>query len=151
MRMSLEVVMVAVILLVMAVVLIAFFVNGLRPGVEMTDARNTCITMASASCQSFKAMPPTWSIPTINTKSGLQSCEQITKIGNDCKNFGVTTGGGTPAGGGATPGGGGTGTPITTKAACDNKGGHCQASCIQGSQTQLGTCSDNPATGVCCQ
>lgn len=141
MRMALEIVVVTIILLVVALVIIVFFVKGLQPGVDMTDARNSCITTATASCRSLKTMPPTWSIPTISTKDGPpQSCQQATGYGNDCSNFGVT-------GGGAQSGGG---SAATTSAQCAANKDTCMAVCAYPLSQQRGECSDNPTNKICC-
>lgn len=135
--MSLELVVVAIVLLVVAVVILVFFVNGIRPGVDMTDARNQCITMASASCQSFKVMPPTWKIATVNTKDGMKSCDDLTeKQYTDCSKFGVAA-----AGGGAATG-------ILTVSQCASSKYTCEAACPTG-KFPKGSC-DTPDKKVCC-
>jgi hypothetical protein len=138
MRMALELVVITIVLLVVAVVILMFFTNGMRAGNDMTDARNQCITMASASCKSIKSMPPTWTVPTVTYNGNLETCQAITKIQNDCSAFGVT--GGTPTGGT---------TAITTVLQCTTTGYTCEASCTT-PKTPKGACDADPAKRVCC-
>ncbi|MCX6818231.1 MAG: hypothetical protein NTU57_05235 [Candidatus Aenigmarchaeota archaeon] len=142
MRMALEIVVVTIILLVVAIVVLMFFANGMRAGVDMTDARNQCITMASASCKSLKVLPPTWFVPTVTVegKTAPESCDDITEGAyKDCSKFGVT-------GGGATTGGT---TTITTNTQCTTALYTCEASCTA-PKTQKGTCDADPAKKACC-
>lgn len=135
MRLSLELVVIAIVILIAAVVIIAFFAMGVSQAGQITDARNQCITTASASCNSVKIMPPTWKIETIRAGNEMWSCDKLTGK-HDCGDFGVT-------GGGVTP--------ITTTAACTGKGYTCEETC-QAGKIQQGSCSDNPdpKKKVCC-
>lgn len=144
MNTTLEIVVVAIILLVMAVVILAFFSQGMNQGQQLTDARNQCITMAAASCQSFKVMPPTWKIATVNTKDGLQSCDQLTQQQyGDCSKFGVAAAGGGTGGGGAVTG------ILTTSQCIVNSGYTCEAAVCPAGKTPKGAC-DSPDKKVCC-
>jgi hypothetical protein len=137
--MALEVVVTMIILLVVAVVILLFFANGIQPGVDMTNVRNTCINMATTSCQAFKTMPPTWDVETINDKGVPKSCATITGIPKDCARLTGT-------------GGSGAAT-ISTSAGCVTGLGTCLTACA-GTQKQIGTCGDNaetPKKGVCCK
>jgi len=138
MRMALEIVVVTIILLVVAIVILVFFTNGMRAGFDMTEARNQCITMASASCKSLKVLPPTWNVDTINDNGVQKSCKTLTGY-NDCSSFGVT-------GGGATTGGT---TTITTNTQCTTALYTCEASCTA-PKTTKGACDADPAKKVCC-
>ena len=140
MNMTLELVVVAIILLVMAVVILAFFSQGMNQGQQLTDARNQCITMASASCQSFRVLPPTWKIPTVNTKDGSQSCDQLTQQQyGDCSKFGVA----------ATGGGGAAAGILTTSQCTANSGYTCETTTCPTGKTPKGAC-DSPDKKVCC-
>lgn len=145
MRLALELVVITVVLLVVAIVMLSFFVTGVDRARQLTDARNQCIIMGSSSCKSLKIMPPTWNFPSINMGGEMKSCQQLTGY-EKCDSFGVTTG---EATGGATGGGAATTQP-NTAALCIAQipPGTCKATCDQTTETELGTCESNQK---CCR
>lgn len=138
MRLSLELLVIAIVILVVAVVIISFFALGMQQANQLMDARNQCITTASASCRSVKVMPPTWEIATVRVGERMMSCKELTDK-SECDQLGVTTGGETEV---TTP-------VITTKKQCEDGGGECKPNC--GTKRGIGTCSDDPVNGLCCE
>ncbi len=137
MRLSLELIVIAVVILVVAVVILAFFGMGMQQASQLTDARNQCITMASASCRSINVMPPSWSMPTIRIEDRMFSCETLTGK-KKCSEFGVTEETATTA-------------VITTMADCKGRGFSCEEACTA-PKMEKGTCGGNPdpKKNVCC-
>ncbi|UCC91287.1 MAG: hypothetical protein JSV39_03145 [Candidatus Aenigmatarchaeota archaeon] len=138
MRLSLELIVIAVVILVVAVVILAFFALGVQQANQLTDARNQCINIASASCNALNVMPPSWSISTIRIKDEVLSCEMLTGK-TRCTDFGVTPEETTaPA-------------DITTTTGCTGNGFSCEEACTA-PKMKKGTCGDNadPKKKVCC-
>lgn len=86
MRISLELVVVMVVILVAAVVTITFFGVGVEQGSQMLDAEASCINMATVSCNTFNELPPTWSSQKIRYGKTMETCAGITGKG-DCTTF----------------------------------------------------------------
>ena len=91
MRMSLEITIIAIILLVIAAVLITIFVNGINNTRPMSDAHATCVNSGFSICKSLGVMPPTWTTQKYTYNGKLQTCSEITGM-NDCSALGVKTG-----------------------------------------------------------
>lgn len=91
MRMSLEITIIAIILLVVAAVLITIFVSGINNTRPFYDARANCFSSGFSICKSLAVMPPTWTTQKYTYNGNLQTCSEITAM-NDCAALGVKTG-----------------------------------------------------------
>ena len=97
MRMSLELVVVAIVILVVALVMLTIFAAGITPMGDLTNARTTCLNTGSSSCVTTGQAPFNWktaSIPTTEDAAGkitYKSCADVvgtwatacTKTGNN--------------------------------------------------------------------
>lgn len=88
MRLSLEITVIAIVLLVIAAVLIGIFVTGVNNVNPYTDARANCINTGFSVCKSMGVLPPMWSTQTYIYNGQQQTCQQITGY-NDCSPLGV--------------------------------------------------------------
>ena len=89
MRLSLELIVIAIVILVVAVVVLAIFGGTMERNKQLTDIKASCIQMGSASCKSMGELPPTWKIQKLHYGNKMETCEEITGI-SDCSGFGVT-------------------------------------------------------------
>ena len=85
MRMSLELVVIAIVILVVALVMLTIFASGIAPLGNLANARTACINAGSSACVTTGQAPFNWkteSIPTTDTSGTTiyKSCE--TAIGN---------------------------------------------------------------------
>jgi len=78
MRMSIELVVVAVVILVVAMVVLTIFGTGMGPFGWFASNENLCISQYTASCQSTGADPTDWAVPKFTDSSGAKkSCSQL--------------------------------------------------------------------------
>lgn len=85
MRISLEMVIIAVIILVVAVVVITIFGGGIGQFGSATDARANCLNQGKWSCETTGTLPATWkTIPVFTDSAGSKkTCEVL--AGTNCK------------------------------------------------------------------
>ena len=91
MRISLELIIITIVVLITALVVITLFSSGINKASTLTSARGTCIQQAASACKSMNTLPPTWDVPTYNVElqggvKQLLSCKEIIERENiNCK------------------------------------------------------------------
>jgi hypothetical protein len=125
MNMTMELVVAAIVILIVALVVITIFGGSVTPIGGMTSAYSICKTQCTSSCQMSdgKSMPLTWELKTVKDASG--NMMECSKAGSGlcsgtcdscCQGWKTgTSGGGTAAGTKDC-------TIYTIKAACENQG-----------------------------
>ena len=73
MRLSLELVVIAIVILVVALVLLTIFGIGITPFGSITDFKNNCISTGRLACETVGAAPFTWG-HTVNVAGQQTSC-----------------------------------------------------------------------------
>ncbi|MCD6590623.1 MAG: hypothetical protein J7K72_01490 [Candidatus Aenigmarchaeota archaeon] len=122
MRLSLELLVIASVILIVATVVILIFGRGIQQGSSMLNARSNCINIGSSSCRSIGVLPPTWSTPMVTVDGKPMSCQELTGR-EDCKDFGV-------------------------EPSCEKAGGVCKKACESGEEEIAGQCGSGQK---CCK
>ena len=87
-RMSLELVVTAIVILVVALVMLTIFGTGMIGVADMSTARSQCANEGGASCRATGQLPPTWAVKTKSVRATgsndvkLASCQEL--IGSGC-------------------------------------------------------------------
>ncbi len=87
-RMSLELVVTAIVILVVALVMLTIFGTGMIGVADMSTARSQCANEGGASCRATGQLSPTWSVATKNVRQSgsnevkTMSCQAL--IGGTC-------------------------------------------------------------------
>jgi len=76
MNTSLEIVVVAIILLVVALVLLTIFGSGITPIANLTSFQNSCRTTGKVSCEGGGIQPVTWA-QQVTIGNVPKSCENL--------------------------------------------------------------------------
>ncbi|MCX6818230.1 MAG: hypothetical protein NTU57_05230 [Candidatus Aenigmarchaeota archaeon] len=80
MNTSLEIVVVAIILLVVALVLLTIFGTGMTPFGAFTSNKNVCIQQYDSSCKATGNDPVDWGVAKYKDSKGvLQACSTLAK------------------------------------------------------------------------
>ena len=74
MRMSLELVVIAIVILVVALVMLTIFSTGITPIGALTDFTNNCRNAGKLSCETTGAAPFTWASD-VNVAGEITSCQ----------------------------------------------------------------------------
>jgi len=75
MRMSLELVVIAIVILVVALVMLTIFGGGMQQFGPLVNARNTCNNAGKWSCQTAGRAPDTWAIGQVGPEG--ETCAQL--------------------------------------------------------------------------
>ena len=85
MRMSLEMVVIAIIIMVVAVVVLTIFGGGIGQFGIATDARANCLNQGKWSCETSGAMPAGWEKIHVfrqGEQSNWKTCEELVPSGD---------------------------------------------------------------------
>jgi hypothetical protein len=86
MNMTMELVVAAIVVLIVALVVITIFGGSITPIGGMTSADSICRTQAKSSCMSGCTMPLTWNLPTVKDASGnMIECSKVPGMSNTCQ------------------------------------------------------------------
>jgi hypothetical protein len=89
-RMSLELVVVAIVVLVVALVILTIFGTGIGPFGAFSSTQNLCTTQFTTTCQSTGIVPSDWSVPKYTVGNDKLSCAGImSKVGVTCNCYAV--------------------------------------------------------------
>lgn len=79
MRLALELVVTAIIILVVAIVVLAIFGGGISQLGSVTDARASCINQGKWSCETSGVMPAGWDTITVFRQGNeAKTCKDLT-------------------------------------------------------------------------
>jgi hypothetical protein len=92
MRISLEIVVIAIIILVVAIVVLTIFGGGIGQFGTATDARASCLNQGKWSCETTGILPATWNTVPVFTGSDnvAKTCEALAS-GCECLRAGDAT------------------------------------------------------------
>jgi hypothetical protein len=89
-RMSLELVVVAIVILVVALVVLTIFGTGIAPIADITTAKSQCSQAGAATCSSIGQLPGTWNAKTVVYRTGAttawESCAVLLSCIDTCDN-----------------------------------------------------------------
>ena len=76
---TLNVVVTAIVVLIIALVLITIFSGAITPLASLAQARNNCMVQGKTTCDSTGALPITWEIKSLKVADSdiLQSCKEL--------------------------------------------------------------------------
>ena len=75
MRLSLELVVIAIVILVVALVVLTIFGGGMTQFGPITNARNSCYNAGKWSCQTAGTVPNTWAREPVGPNG--ETCKQL--------------------------------------------------------------------------
>jgi hypothetical protein len=87
MRISLELIVIAIIILVVAVVALTIFGGGIGQFGMATDARSNCLNQGKWSCETSGALPAGWETIYVfkqGAKENWQTCADLVAGGKEC-------------------------------------------------------------------
>ncbi|UCC91289.1 MAG: hypothetical protein JSV39_03155 [Candidatus Aenigmatarchaeota archaeon] len=87
MRISLELIVIAIIILVVAVVALTIFGGGIGQFGMATDARSNCLNQGKWSCETSGALPDGWDTIYVfkqGEKKDWKTCADLVSGGRDC-------------------------------------------------------------------
>jgi len=73
MRVSILIVISAIVIMVMALVLLTIFSTGIGPIHSITGAQSQCAQIGRSTCSSVGTLPNTWAIPTMRVNEAGQT------------------------------------------------------------------------------
>ncbi len=83
MRVSILIVVSAIVVLVIALVLLTIFSTGIGPIGTITGARTQCAEIGRSTCTATQTLPANWAIPSMRVNEGgqvlLRSCAYLMK------------------------------------------------------------------------
>jgi hypothetical protein len=85
MRTELELVIIAIMLLVAALVVLTIFAGGMRPFGDITSARSSCLNSGKSSCETSGVSPFNWATKSIMKPDGTYtSCAELLNVWGTC-------------------------------------------------------------------